>query len=440
MSDILCQNLSLFAGPQAHIKHVQSQKMTHRSSHEQPHQTTNTTTDTMGASVVKDDENDQSSVDDTSFGASTTYANGMDTTQKHQVKEVEEMAKKETQNMRAWKCVVTLTVMATALIVSGGTYVFLAMDEQESFEESFFSYANIIGDAAEVHAHNLFSTMRSCSNSISVAATTTNSEFPFVTVPGFEVLGESVRQQSGAELLIFTPKVEVGEVTRWQEYATANEGWYEESKQLAVSSSDGNFIRSDFAPDSPIPFIYNTIVDENGNSSPGPPVNPPFYPMWQFSPPPFSPFLIKANIGGVPEFSSGLKAADVAREGVLGLTTFSGVYELTDLASKEEEDHEAFHAQFLVSPDTESAYVRPHGFFTQPIFREIYNDTSEVVGYINALISWDSYFANLLPEGVKGIACVASNTCGQNFTYYLDGKKVSCSKIQNERCPTPWLL
>jgi hypothetical protein len=225
-------------------------------------------------------------------------------------------------------------------------------------------------------------------------------------------------------------------VTRWQEYASANEGWYEESKQLAVSSSGGTSTLSDFAPGSPLPFIFNTVVDEKGKAGPGPPVNPPFYPIWQASPPPYSPYLVKANIGGVPAFSSLLKAADAAREGVLGSTMFSDLYGLTGQASKAE-DHEAFHDQ-LVSSDMASGYKRPHSYFPQPIFREIYNDTSEVVGYISALVPWDSYFANLLPEGVKGIACVASNTCGQFFTYYIDGNKVSCAPFQHGRSLTPW--
>jgi hypothetical protein len=362
-----------------------------------------------------------------SLGTVKPLANEMETTQKDQVKEVEDMAKRESRNMRVWKCVVTLTVLATAIVVSAGTYIFLAGDEDSSFKESYSSFANTIGDAAEVHKHNLFSAMQSCSNSISATAIATNSEFPFVTVPTFEVLAESARQQSGAELLIFTPKVQVDEVTRWNEYATYNEGWYEESKQMAVSSSKGTLVQSDFAPGSPLPFIFEVTLDENGNPSIMPALNdPPFYPIWQLSPPPFSPFLLKAHIGGIPEFSSSSKAADVAREGVLGSTTFSDIYGLTGLASKEE-DHKAFHDKFSVSSDTESAYNRPHAFFFQPIFREIYNETSEVVGYINALVPWDSYFSNLLPEGVKGIACVASNTCGQSFTYYLDGNSVSCS-------------
>jgi hypothetical protein len=327
--------------------------------------------------------------------------------------------------LNAWKFVVSVTVLVTATLVSAGTYIFLANEEDSSFEESYYSFANTIGDAVDVHCIDLFLTMRSCSNSISGAAEiTTNSEFPFVTVPAFEILGAAARQKSGAETVSFTPKVEVSEVTRWQEYAIANEGWYEESKQLSVSSSGGTAALSDFAPGSPLPFIYNTVVDENGKAGPGAPVNPPFYPIWQASPPPYSPYLVKANIGGVPAFSSLLKAADAAREGILGPTFFSDLYGLTGQASKAE-DHEAFHDQ-LVSSDTASGFNRPHSYFPQPIFREIYNDTSEVVGYISALWSWDSYMVNLLPEGVKGITCVASNTCGQFFTYFVNGNKVSC--------------
>jgi hypothetical protein len=378
---------------------------------------------------ASDDASETSSCEGSSNVA--PQANEMETTQKDQVKEVQEMAKRETKTMRAWKFVVSLTVLVTAIVVSTGTYIFLEGDEQSSFKESYYSFANTIGDASEVHTHNLFSTMRSFSNAISASAIATNSEFPFVTVPTFEVLAESARQQSGTELLIFTPKVEVGEVTRWNEYATANEGWYEESKQLAVSSGESTSVLSDFAAGDPLPFLYEvTRGDENGNPSVIPAVsNPPFYPVWQISPPPFSPVLIKVSIGLSLEFASGLKAASDNREGVVGLTTFSDVYGLSGIASKDE-DHEHFHAQFMVSSDTESAYERPHGFFFQPIFREIYNVTSEVVGSVIAVVPWDLYFSNLLPEGVQGITCVAINTCGQSFTYYLNGNNVSCAPFK----------
>jgi hypothetical protein len=403
-----------------------------------------TTADTMSAlraADTGDSSSEYSSDEDLLLGTSAeaSQANGwMNTTQEDQVKEVENMAKMERRYMRIWKVVVTITVFATAALVLTGTYIFLNDDQQSSFEASYYSFAHTIGDAAEVHTQKLFSTLRSASNSMSAAAIEAKSEFPFVTVPQFEVLGELIREQSGSEILIYSPKVEIDQVTSWQEYATANEGWIEASKQLAVSSSNGSLVMSDYAPGSPLPYIFDRILDEDGHSAAGPPINPPFYPVWQFSPPPFSPYLFKVNIGGEPEISSALEAAAVTGEGVLGTTSFDNLYLLGGLAYKEG-DHEKFHAPFLVSSDTETAWKRPHTLFHQPIFREIYNSTSEVVGYMNAVVPWDRYFANLLPEGVKGITCVASNTCGQSFTYYLEGNKVSHSKMKNERCSTPLL-
>jgi hypothetical protein len=384
---------------------------------------------TLGASAESYDPSD-SSDESLSSGTSTkaSQANEMDTTQKDQVKEVEEMAKRETKNMRVWKIVVSLTVLVTAILVSAGTYIFLQGDEDSSFEVSYQSFANTIGDAAEVHRDNLFTTVRSFSNTINAAAIATNSEFPFVTVPAFEVSAAAARQQSGLELLIFVPKVEVSEVTRWNEHANANGGWYEESKQLAVASGESTDVLSDFAPGGLLPFIYEPIVDENGMRSIAPATkNPPFYTSWQCSPPFYSPFFIKVNIGAGQEFADSFETGSVNKEGLLGRVLFSDEFGFAGLASKVE-DHEAFHDQFKVTSETaKSSYDRPHSFFYQPIFREIYNDTSEVVGYILAVVPWDRYFANLLPDGVKGITCVASNTCGQSFTYFLNGNSVSCA-------------
>jgi hypothetical protein len=72
---------------------------------------------------------------------------------------------------------------------------------------------------------------------------------------------------------------------------------------------------------------------------------------------------------------------------------FSDLYGLSDSASKEE-DRAAFHVELVVSSNTESKYDRSHGFFSQPIFCEIYNDSSVAVGSVIVFISWDRSFAN----------------------------------------------
>jgi len=40
---------------------------------------------------------------------------------------------------------------------------------------------------------------------------------------------------------------------------------------------------------------------------------------------------------------------------------------------------------------------------------------------ICAVVPWDAYLTNLLPEGRSGVTAVLTNSCGQDFTYMLDG-------------------
>jgi hypothetical protein len=384
--------------------------------------------------LERDDENASfASVNNSSGDSVTASTRGhhegdeMHPTQKDQVKEVQDMAKWETHIMRFWKVVVCITILAIATVVSSGTWIFLKGEEDDNFKDSYATVTDTIRNSVRAHKRDLFLTMRTCSDSITGAAIATNSTFPFVTVPTFEIFGHSVRQQSGAELIIVTPKVQFDELTRWEEFAIANEGWYEESKKLSILS-DREYVSGDIPT-----FVYDASVEATiGNLTPTPIENGPFYPMWQLSPPPFTPFPLKADLKTFADFGEFLKTVDIVREGV-----FSQAYDtragLGD-ATLNEVDHLAFHTQFVTSEKEESnAFERPHAFFFQPIFREAYNDSSDIVGTVDALVPWDHYFANLLPEGVKGITGVLGNTCGRSFTYYLNGNKVSCSQLQNER-------
>jgi hypothetical protein len=133
-------------------------------------------------------------------------------------------------------------------------------------------------------------------------------------------------------------------VTQWQEYAIAN-GWMKRAK-LAISSSEGTQLQSDFAPGTPLPFIYDD-VDENRESfcyAGG--ERSPFYPDLAAFAASLSPLLSLKRIC----LGTLLKAAR-CREGVLGDSFFSDPTGLTALAVKK--DHRAFHA--LSHPDTESA-------------------------------------------------------------------------------------
>ena len=98
----------------------------------------------------------------------------------------------------------------------------------------------------------MFQAFRTCSEAVTSAAVFTNSTFPFVTVPNFEVVGAATRTQSGIELLLWLPIVEDNELEEWLKYSADNQGWIGESQTLAKLSKVGL---------SPANCVYTDIPD-----------------------------------------------------------------------------------------------------------------------------------------------------------------------------------
>lgn len=66
-----------------------------------------------------------------------------------------------------------------------------------------------------------------------------------------------------------------------------------------------------------------------------------------------------------------------------------------------------------------------HVLLIQPVFTALGDDTSEVGGVITALFGLDFLLVELLPEGIRGFYLVVENTCGDSFTYILDGNNAT---------------
>ena len=67
----------------------------------------------------------------------------------------------------------------------------------------------------------------------------------------------------------------------------------------------------------------------------------------------------------------------------------------------------------------------PHALLMVPVFDKLHDPNSDIVAFYMGVVPFDRYFAKLLPEGVDGIFCVLRNSCGQSYTYELDGNRVS---------------
>jgi hypothetical protein len=268
--------------------------------------------------------------------------------------------------------------------------------------------------------------MKSAALAVSGAAIAANATFPYVTVPTFEILGQTTRAQSGIEFLLFTPLVDDTTRSHWEQYSDNNQWWIEESRNLALASGEGTVFSSDYSTEPIKPYLFEYDLE---NFEIEPTTKPPYFPIWQMSPPPFDPaHIINFNRASKPFFESHLSSVLGSGEGTMSPVFNAKV--LSNWAIKEH-DHDDYHAKFVKSSEGTdmTAFDRPHCGFMQPVYRDLYDPTSGIVATMQAGVPWDSYMSNLLPEGVSGINIVLSNTCDQSFTYSLDGNKVKHHKV-----------
>ena len=77
-----------------------------------------------------------------------------------------------------------------------------------------------------------FALTEQLATSIITTTALTNSTFPYVTVPAYEVTGGYVDGMGGIMLAALAPLVKAEEQTQWEQYSVKNQGWVQESAYL----------------------------------------------------------------------------------------------------------------------------------------------------------------------------------------------------------------
>jgi hypothetical protein len=308
----------------------------------------------------------------------------------------------------------------------------------------FKLFAGTIADSKTFLVEELFLSLRSVSEQITKEAIERNEKFPFVTLPLFEVTASEARKITGIESIYWAPSG-VGPDTEaaWINYTQENQNWLLQSRLLEHSKTDKTWEEMGYDDGEISTVIFD--VDENEQRISPRDTDGPWEPMWQMSPPPTNAKFINYNLLAKPYNSVIEKAADKVGHAVIDrvrddFTVNAGLAE-TGVDHKE---HEEFHdgiptTQGEVNNKGEENFdheghigdVAPHTQLVLPIFADIFNPLeSPIVGHLYALITWDTYLANLLPEGVTGITAVLVNTCGQTYTYELHGHRVSMKRTK----------
>ena len=132
-------------------------------------------------------------------------------------------------------------------------------------------------------------------------------------------------------------------------------------------------------------------------------------PVWQMAPAPHDPSIVNYN----------LFRDEVFARIFHGMETYD-----TPVLS------EATRLDWLYGGSIRDDPTHPHSFLLQPVYRDFpervqEDDNSaedqETVGVVIAVLPWDQYFQNLLPPEAHGIYVVMKDTCGDEFTYVING-------------------
>ncbi len=211
--------------------------------------------------------------------------------------------------------------------------------------------------------------------------------------------------------------VAVEDYDAWTAYATANIGWYNASigQYVPEESEDSEDSEGEEEEDVEEENEEEEEEDEEEGhrkiegydfsdtnysiSSPGDDQNVgpgPWAPAWQVSPPPPGSYIINLDM-----YAYGTKTVEEAVDKLrMGLMT-----------------------EVIATPGEEN--VPPRCVVVEPVFEHLLDDlTAPIVGHVYSTFSWESYLIGLLPKGVSGINLILMNTCGQAFTYTINGRSV----------------
>ncbi|CAJ1936599.1 unnamed protein product [Cylindrotheca closterium] len=354
-------------------------------------------------SSIRKFDSDLTSDFDVSF--SVEPSNDSNSDSRDEVQEVRQLVQKEENDASHWRYAITLLLVLVASVVSGLTWHFLREEESKAFETAVDQFSKALADSTYQQQEDIREAYNSFADTLSNwVATAENVSWPFVTLPLFESYARHALKISGTEVFAVFPLVSHENREAWVNYTIAN---YEDMVQQAHMIGKGNLeslVGGGFHPyiarPSPNGFIEDIERDQ-------------YFPMWHFSPPPFTHGAINWNVQSVDAFRDVVDALLLLKNE----TVISPVRPYTTAGmSMSQEEHEAMHSTLK-----DSSTEHPHSFVYTAVHEDANDRQSPIVAVVSAGSAWDASLYNLLPDGVMGMKAVIQNNCGQQFTYEING-------------------
>jgi len=264
----------------------------------------------------------------------------------------------------------------------------------------FEDVAHELIDSAEHRLNHSMGALLAMSATISGLATAEGGTWPFYTQVDFEAFGQSVLKGSGADMVSWSPIVAgAAQLQAWGNYSVSNDAWVKEGLMWQETHQG---LKMPLGPFNIPDRIYSkessgAVTAETGNG--------PFAPVWQMAGAPVDPSVVNFNLLSNAAFSEAFAAANN-----VGAQTLSKVLDATSLYGES--------ALSKISPQM------PQTLVMTSLFEE--SGSSQAIGAVVAVLSWDMYFTDVLKKGSPLVHLVVENgKCGDVFTLGINGDKVS---------------
>ncbi|KAL3905467.1 MAG: hypothetical protein SGILL_009667 [Bacillariaceae sp.] len=318
---------------------------------------------------------------DASSGNAESNTSGPDTTTSSSEKEENAaavLAQREHSQVLRSKALVFLVLLLAASLVGFFTYWFLSQSEKEAFESQYHDFQTEIKESANSNAEAFLGKLVVLSNVVTAHAIGANMTWPNVTVQNWDIVSAQAIEAVGPETFLFAPVVPDPELEAWEQYAVEHQGWIKEDLQLkGLGDQEPGDIQEEVYA-----FNYDRESSQFVDFT---------IPLWQVGPVPTTSDVIMMDLYSQASFRRMVDDAYLVRHILLSEVN----------ATQQQYD--------------------PRSFAIQPVFDTFEQDSSDITGFVFAVVPWNSYFTDILPIGIEGFVVQVNDTCGSNFAYLLNG-------------------
>jgi hypothetical protein len=291
------------------------------------------------------------------------------------------IAKKDTTAACQLRVLMVTLFLVMSVFVPVIIFVTTRDNEQESFESEFDALATKVVDSFDFNMARKLGAIDSLDISITSYAVGTNSTFPFVTLPDFDLRAANTLALADTFSVLFVPLVTQANRAKWETYSVENEAWITTALNRQTASVER---RAQETLGLVAPSI--TAFDPDGALVRQPDGAEPYFPIWQNAPVDTS--IVNFNLASVGSFTTGILQMVETKEAVLGEAAEFSPNELLI---------EQYYEQLLVDEDADYRGEPVSNLF-YPVFDKFERD-HELVGMLNIVIFWHAFFTGVSLNG-----------------------------------------